>query len=268
MRQAIQTLVMVLVLATLGALVVPAVAKVRESSRRIACTNNLRSLSLAVANYQGDNDGRYPTATMLEKELAPKDAPDTAAQIAYGRLPPEKRLSWLVDVIPYLDQDSTYSRMEKDKGWDAEENRFAALMGYKSFHCPNYPERVPTTTLWSSHYIGIAGVGDDAASLPVDDVRAGFFGYDRTLSKKDLIRGESETVMVAETSAGQGAWTAAGPATVRGYEPATSHFGGNHGKGCQLGFADGSVRFIDGKMSDAEWRRLVVLKTPEPDKNP
>jgi prepilin-type processing-associated H-X9-DG protein len=265
MRQAVQTLVTVLILATLGALVVPAIAKVREASRRIACTNNMRSLGMAVADYQGDHDGHCPMATMLEKELTPKDTPDTVALIAYGSLPLEKRLSWLVDMIPYLNQDNIYSRMEKDKGWDAEENRFAALIEYKLFHCPGYPERVPTTTLWSSHYLGIAGVGKEAASLPVDDVRAGFFGYDRMLSKKDLIRGESETVMVAETNAGQGGWTAAGPATVRGYDPATAHFGGNHGKGCQLVFADGSVRFIDGKISDAEWRRLVVLKAPELD---
>ncbi len=264
MRQVVQALVMVLTLAVLGALAVPLVAKVRESSRRIQCANNLRCLGLGVANYQSDNDGRYPAATLLERDLAPKDAPYSAAMIAYGKLPLEKRLSWLVDLIPFIEQDNIYSRMEKDKGWDAEENRFAALLGYKVFHCPSYPERVPVTTLWSSHYLGSAGVGEDAASLPVEDARAGFFGYERTLHKKDLARGESETVMVAETSAGQGAWTAAGLETVRGYDPATSHWGGNHRGLCMVLFADASVRPVDAKLSDAAWQRLVVLAAEAP----
>jgi prepilin-type processing-associated H-X9-DG protein len=176
-----------------------------------------------------------------------------------GQLSPEHRLSWLVALIPYLDQDNIYIRIDRQQAWDAEMNRFAALLSYKLFHCPGYPECPPTSTLWPSHYIGIAGVGEDAAWLPSGDPHAGFFSYDRTLLSNDLARGESGTIVAAETSAAQGAWTAAGPPTVRGFDPSGARFGGNHRGGCQVVFADGSVRLIDAKTSEAEWRRMVVL---------
>jgi hypothetical protein len=241
MRQGIEALVVVLILATCAGLVVPGVVRVREASNQIQCQNNLHQLGIGVANY-GDTNNHYPPAAM----------PNVG-------LPVESRISWLVDMLPYVEANDIYSRMDKKKGWDAEENRFAALVIFRTFHCPGYPERPPVSTLCPSHYVGIAGFGADSADLPSDDNRAGFFGYGRTLRKKDLARGESQTALATETSAAQGAWTAAGPATVRGFDPNTARFGGNHRARCQVVFADGSVRLISAKMSEAEWGRLVVL---------
>ncbi|HEV3344886.1 MAG TPA: H-X9-DG-CTERM domain-containing protein, partial [Pirellulales bacterium] len=152
-----------------------------------------------------------------------------------------------------------YSRIDMKQGWDAEANRFAALISYQLFHCPGYPEGTPASTLWPSHYVGISGVGADAAWLPSGDPRAGFFGYDRTLSRKDLVRGESQTIAAAETSVAQGGWTAAGPPTMRAFETPRAHFAGNHRGGCQVLFADASVRLIDAQISEAEWMRMAVL---------
>jgi hypothetical protein len=264
MRQVVQIAVVALIAVTVVGLVVPAVAQVRGAGSRISCQNNLRQIGLAVENHRGANEGRYAAATMPGKKPPPDAELASIAEIVATTLPPEKRLSWIVELVPYMDQDDTYSRIDKEKPWDAEENRFAALLDYKLVQCPGYPERPPVSTLWPTHYVGIAGLGPDAADLPAGDRRAGFFGYYRTLGKGDLVRGASETAMVAETSAGQGAWTAAGPPTVRGYDPATSHFGGNHRGVCLVLFADASVRNIDAKMSDAEWKRMVVLAPAEP----
>jgi hypothetical protein len=242
MRPAVQALVIALIFAICGGLILPFILKVREEGHRIQCGNNLHQLAMALANYDSGN-GRYPAAAMPNPDL-----------------PPEKRLSWLVAAIPYLMSDPTYADMDWKKGWDAEENRFAALTTFKIFHCPGYPEGPPVSTLWPSHYIGITGVGEDAADLSSEHPRAGFFGYERELRSKDLLRGASQTAVATETSVAQGAWTAAGPATVRGYDPATSQFGGNHRAGYPVVFMDGSVRMIDTKMSEKEWARLVVLR--------
>jgi hypothetical protein len=264
MRQTVQAVVVALILGTCAGLVFPALALVRESARRIQCQNNLRQIGLAVGNYQSCYGGRFPPAAIASPESSPDRGFYSFAGMLGGRLPPESRLSWLVNLSPFIEQDDIYYRLDKEQGWAAELNRFAALLSYEVVHCPGYPEGPPTTTLWSSHYVGIAGVGEEAAWLPPGDPRAGVFGYARTVSTKDLVRGQSETLLIAETSAAQGAWTAAGPPTVRGFDPAGAPFGGNHWGGCQVVFADGSVRFLGARTSEAEWRRLAVLAADDP----
>jgi Protein of unknown function (DUF1559) len=262
MRQIVQALVVVSILGTCAGLGIAGIGKVRGAARRISCENNLHQIGLALINFRDTYDDRYPSATLSSREPSPDKAADSLCKIWNGQMPPEKRLSWLVELMPYIEQDNVYSRINKEQSWDSEENRFAALTSFKWFRCPGYPDRPPTTTLWSSHYVGVAGIGEEAAWLPSGDSRAGFFGYDRVVSKKDLVRGESETIVVVETSAAQGGWTAAGPPTVRGFA-AGSHFGGNHRVGCQAVFADASVRLIDAKISETEWRRMVVLTADE-----
>jgi prepilin-type processing-associated H-X9-DG protein len=263
MRQIVQTFVVVLILGAAAGLVVPAVAKVRDAARRMECENNLRQIGLSLGDYQDTYLGRYPTAAMAAPAVSPAAGPSLIAPTWSEQVPPEKRLSWLVDLIPFVEQDRIYSSLDKTQGWDAEENRFAALLSFKCFHCPGYPDGPPVSTLWPSHYVGITGVGEDAAWLPSGDPDAGFFGYNRTLSVKDLGRGTGATLVAAETSAAEGAWTAAG-ATVRGFDRAGAHFGGNHRGGCQVVFADGSVRFLDATTTEREWMRMAVLSAADP----
>jgi hypothetical protein len=48
-------------------------------------------------------------------------------------------------------------------------------------------------------FVAIAGVGEDAASLPGEEKRAGVFGYHRRVRPKDITDGLSSTMMVADT---------------------------------------------------------------------
>src|SRR5262249_34843274 len=87
------------------------------------------------------------------------------------------------------------------------------------FLCPANPERGGDGKLPSpTHFLGIAGLGNDAADLSLTDARAGFFGYDRRLKCEDIKDGTSTTLAVSEAMDG-GPWTAGGRATVRGLAP-------------------------------------------------
>ena len=56
----IELLVVIAIIAILAAMLLPALARAKESGKRISCLNNLRQLSLATQIYVGDSQGIYP----------------------------------------------------------------------------------------------------------------------------------------------------------------------------------------------------------------
>jgi prepilin-type N-terminal cleavage/methylation domain-containing protein len=64
----IELLVVIAIIAMLASLLLPALGRARESSRRIACSNNMRQLALGVQHYFDDYDEHQPLfATYLDR---------------------------------------------------------------------------------------------------------------------------------------------------------------------------------------------------------
>jgi prepilin-type processing-associated H-X9-DG protein len=212
--------VLALIVLTAGGLAVAGVAKVRDAAARVNCLNNLHQVGISIQNY---------------------------AAMPNADLPPEKRLSWLLAIEPYVEANDLYSRTNKEKSWDAEENAAVAALPLRVYHCP---AAFPPAGLYPASYVGVAGLGDDAALLGKGDPRAGFFGYDRLLTAED-VRGRANLLAAVETARMQDSWLATGPSTVRGLEPggppylgAGGQFGGLHRSQTNALFADGSARAL------------------------
>ena len=61
----IELLVVIAIIATLAALLLPALARAKGKARDISCINNLRQLGIALTMYADENEGHLPKAEAL-----------------------------------------------------------------------------------------------------------------------------------------------------------------------------------------------------------
>jgi prepilin-type processing-associated H-X9-DG protein len=249
-RPLILVLGIVLVSATAG-LIAWASRGARESGLRAQCANRMRQTALALLSYSFGK-GNFPPCTI------PRPA-----------LPPERRLSWYVTILNHTDYTQGISiEFNVDRPWDSHENlcprviRFPTrgprsvvesgpLPRFPFYRCPAI-SNTPTDFLPElASYVGIAGIGIDAPYLLKGHPHAGIFGYNRSISIRDITDGLSTTMILAETKMNSGPWTASGTATVRGLDPSRQpyigrglQFGGLHRDGVMVAMADGSVQFL------------------------
>lgn len=59
----IELLVVIAIIAILAGMLLPGLARAKETAKRISCVNNMRQLTLAVSLYEDDNRGLFPVRT-------------------------------------------------------------------------------------------------------------------------------------------------------------------------------------------------------------
>jgi len=92
----VELLAVLAIIGTLIGLLLPAVQRVREASRRMQCSNNLKQMGVALANY----------------EQAKKRFPPGNEQTG------QRFHAWSSYVLPFLEQSTVSDRIDYSKHWD------------------------------------------------------------------------------------------------------------------------------------------------------
>ena len=142
----VELLVVIAIIGVLVALLLPAVQAAREAARRTQCTNQLRQVGLALQNHH-DTVGALPV--VVHRETA---------------------MSYLAQILPYMEQDSLRSLINEEEHWSHVSNEIAEQTPVAIFQCPStgqslgafpgdagnvaaYEEESPLR----AHYTGIMG---------------------------------------------------------------------------------------------------------------
>jgi hypothetical protein len=217
MRRLIQAGVVIVIFFLVASCFLSAIKQIKEAAERIQCSNNCKQLAIAWHNYESAN-GHTAPGTYVNPNLTP-----------------EQRLSWGVVLEPYLEA-GVRRQFDHSRAWDAPENVARTATPFRLFVCSGVPNPESTIT---TCYIGIAGIGADAATLPTEESRVGAFGYDRTLKLDEFTHGKANSLLFLESMSG-GPWAQGGPGSVRGLDPVDRP---HHGVG----------RFFDGDHRSNKW---------------
>jgi prepilin-type N-terminal cleavage/methylation domain-containing protein len=128
----IELLVVIAIIAVLIGLLLPAVQKVREAAARMSCSNNIKQLGLAAANYESST-GKIPPSLIVELGGAP-GSPGSP-----GFPYPGIVHSWAANFLPYIEQGNVGSRYDMKMPWFAPANQAASQTLIKTFICPSAP---------------------------------------------------------------------------------------------------------------------------------
>jgi prepilin-type processing-associated H-X9-DG protein/prepilin-type N-terminal cleavage/methylation domain-containing protein len=277
----LELLVVVAIVGTLLALLLPALMAARESARCVECKSNLREISLAVQHHH-DVTKKLPAAWTLPSDHIS----------GYG---------WAVALLPYLEDAAIYRNINTSSPVAASQNELARNTDLPIMRCPSditdpsfdllaeapgghhrasktgasVTESEPLVRLPIANYVGVFGTleADETFPAPMGD---GPIVFGRNVRFADLQRGQSHTILVGERT------TAMVPSTwfgvhFRGEDAACRlvgsaitnpncdtcdecEFGSRHSGGSNFVWGDGHVSLLMSDIDPHEYQALAQRK--------
>ena len=261
----LEVLIVLAILAFLALLFLPATRKVRGAADLMACANNLKAITLGIHRQQELGSPRGEPGPDTQPNSRETCYPTGC--IGPGNAP-EDRLSWMVTLLPHLDQNALYQQLNLEKGYP--ENRAITNKPIREFLCPAQVKSLDQSNMSITTYVAMAGIGLDAANRPAGAPGNGFMGYDRKTTPSMIRDGLANTIALMETETTLGPWARGGIATVRGFDPMDLPITGNgrpfhqHFQSIQVAFADGSCRRLNSPINPDILASLITIDGGEP----
>lgn len=203
----------------LAALLFPAVSAARSAAQRVQCSNNMKSISLALLNYQSVYASLPPAYTVDEQG--------------------NRLHSWRTLILPFMEQEGLYLRVDLSKPWDDPANAFLADTNIGAFACGSADLQPGVTT-----YVAIVDPrGIFSGSTPTE------FG--------EISDGLSNTLLVVEVdSANAVHWASPEDTDLSTFVGSLSD--PTHDGGANVAKGDGSVEFFDSSTEPAVFGDMLT----------
>jgi prepilin-type N-terminal cleavage/methylation domain-containing protein/prepilin-type processing-associated H-X9-DG protein len=231
----IELLVVIAIIAILASMLLPALAKAKESAKKSSCLNNVRQIGLAYQGFLSDNGDRFPA--YVTERTAPAGTADT----------PEARApySYRQQLLAYIGN------------------------GTNVYGCPNAPKWPdPAPGAWfNTDY----GNNHNEANLPGASQQAWFqahpdFGFNETITASSLRR-PTDFLMLGDAGRSDGTASRGGmyPQPWAFDISSQSRMLGRHTKGtANITFADGHAQSTATNQTwrteqDNNWRRYQII---------
>ena len=176
----VELLVVIAIIGILIALLLPAVQAAREAARRSQCVNNLAQLGLALQNYDAAH------------EMLPPGVVDAAGPIR--NVPQGYHMSWLVQLLPYVEEQVTFQHVDFSVGAYDKKNEPVSKKEISVFTCPSDPGVSWGEGPSTSNY---AGCHHDVEA-PIDADNHGVFFLNSHVRSRDILDGASHTIFLGE----------------------------------------------------------------------
>ena len=149
----IELLVVIAIIATLVAILLPAVQQAREAARRTGCSNNMKQIGIAIHNFYD-----------VKKKLPSGGRPPSASTT---------RIGVFSALLPFIDQKVLWDKYDNTVNWSHANNLPVTSARIAVYECPSSPKHNNQLDHNPDGYsggafTGIVAVGDYAASLGVD----------------------------------------------------------------------------------------------------